>query len=147
MHDLDHSTQWTIKLIITYSTPGSERNQCTWGHQRRYVTQGKKAYIAVTWTVRRDLMSYIPVITNILQKMELSTDSVKTIINDQLSIAWQSYFLCFTCQSKDFMICAIQNLQVGPKNDSTSFSFVILPSCGLCMFFLVYSYIHVNTIV
>lgn len=47
----------------------------------------KKTYIAVTWTVRRDLMSNIPVITKILQKMELSTDSVKTISNDQLSIA------------------------------------------------------------
>lgn len=55
----------------------------------------KKTYIAVTWTVRRDLMSNIPVVTNILQKMELSTDSVNTIINDQLSITWQSNFLCF----------------------------------------------------
>lgn len=58
----------------------------------------KKTYIAVTWTVRRDLMSNIPVITKILQKMELSTDSVKTISNDQLSIAWQFSMLYMSIQ-------------------------------------------------
>ena len=43
-------------------------------------------------------MSNIPVITNILQKMELSTDSVKTISNDQLFIAWQFSTLYMSIQ-------------------------------------------------